>query len=175
MTALTRPTTIAETASRPQSIGSSRTMTLPASKRLQASNDARRHPPFTLKHNPPPVSAVILGRTPPLQIPSTQYGGVPQHQAVLPDPAASRAWAQWGYVSGRLRYWVRSSHRASTVVVLRFNDLFCEIDGHESKPSSKGRSRITTGEKPHSYRRQRTERTASEDPLSHETCTGQPD
>ena len=51
--------------------------------------------------------------------------------------------------------------------VLRFNDLlFCETDGHESKPSSKGRSRITTGEKPHSYRRQRTERTASEDPLT---------
>ena len=44
--------------------------------------------------------------------------------------------------------------------------ISCETDGHESKPSSKGRSRITTGEKPHSYRRQRTERTASEDPLT---------
>ena len=28
--------------------------------------------------------------------------------------------------------------------------ISCETDGHESKPSSKGRSRITTGEKPHS-------------------------
>ena len=44
--------------------------------------------------------------------------------------------------------------------------ISCETDGHESKPSSKGRSRITTGEKPHSYRWQRTERTASEDPLT---------
>ena len=34
----------------------------------------------------------------------------------------------------------------------RFKGLMisCETDGYESKPSSKGRSRITTGEKPHS-------------------------
>ena len=41
--------------------------------------------------------------------------------------------------------------------------LASEMDT-EVKPSSKGRSRTMTAGKPHSYRRRRTERTASEDP-----------
>ena len=41
--------------------------------------------------------------------------------------------------------------------------LASEMDT-EVKPSSKGRSRTMTAGKPHSYRRRRTESTASEDP-----------
>ena len=57
---------------------------------------------------------------------------------------------------------VRSNQRPAQRQLRLFYGLMisCETDGYESKPSSKGRSRITAGEKPHSYRRQRTERIA---------------
>ena len=52
---------------------------------------------------------------------------------------------------------VRAEIQVASLWVLQLKLFYglmisCETDGHESKPSSKGRSLITTGEKPHSYR-----------------------
>ena len=86
-------------------------------------------------------------------------------------PAAHTWWWHWlcggGYIARSVRVWTLGVWIVTVVftVVLRFIGS-CERDRYSDKPNSKRRSRIITAGKLPSYRRRRTERTASEDPLT---------